>query len=188
MKNITTAALLKKNISLLYNISKARKPNVKLKVIAGQLLQLTLSQKITKFDMTDYIRVSKKHRSNTVDVIIRDIFQYVFTGICIRHRKDIYDLNTSFLLRNVFDQFPYELQVPLYSPFIDSINVLLFRPKIQALIHSKYYYLRNKPLPMSKVLFAYIVGVSDPSILDKESHDYSDEENLEELIHQNWMC
>lgn len=33
-----------------------------------------------QFWNNDYIKVSKKHRSNVVDVLVKDIFQYNFTG------------------------------------------------------------------------------------------------------------
>jgi ribosomal protein L19 len=140
--------------------------------LAGFVLQVDFHQEYTKFEVTDFIKVSKKHRSNTFDIIAKDIPQYNFTGLCLRYRPDPYSTNTAFLIRNVFDQFPCEYNIPLYSPIITGIHILLNRPKIQRKIRSKYYFLRNKPLPMSKLIFSYILGY-DIEIVQEEHVVYT---------------
>lgn len=141
--------------------------------LSGRILCIVLNKHTTKFEVSDFVRVSKKHRSNVVDILVKDIFQYNITGICIRHKKDQFSINTSFLIRNVFDQFPYELNIPFYSPHIDYISILFYRQKLKYLTHSKYYYLRKKPLPQSKVVFDYVVGMYDHDIVDEEVSEFS---------------
>jgi ribosomal protein L19 len=169
------AVLLKKNLNLFLNNHKYAslylyKRSQSKKGLAGRILRVSLNKHSTKFEVSDYVRQSKKHRSNVVDILVKDIFQYNFTGICIKQTKDQFALNTSFLIRNVFDQFPYELNVPLYSPLIDYIGVLFHRQKLKYLTHSKYYYLRSKPFPQSKTEFDYVVGVYDADFIEESDH------------------
>jgi ribosomal protein L19 len=136
--------------------------------IAGRVVTILFDKRTTTFEVSDFVKISKKLRSNTVEVQIRDIFQYNFLGLCIAHKKDPYLINTSFLVRNTFDRTPYELNVSLFSPIIESIAVV---PSIQKLIHithSKYYYLRKKPLPESTIRFNYVVDMFDHDTLYEE--------------------
>jgi ribosomal protein L19 len=163
------ASLFKQNYSILLLNDKDKHLNLTTrnqvnKGLSGRVVKVSLNKHSTKFEVSDYVTISKKQRSNVVDILEKDIFQYNFTGIVISQKKDQLVLNTSFLIRNVFDQFPYELNVPLYSPIVDYISVLFYRPKIRYLTHSKYYYLRKKPFPLSKVFFDYVVGMYDHDI------------------------
>lgn len=69
--------------------------------LSGQILLVSLNKHKTKFEVSDFVKVSKKQRSNVVEVLVKNIYQYNLVGICIQHKKDPWDLNTSFLLRNV---------------------------------------------------------------------------------------
>lgn len=136
--------------------------------LGGMVLSVNFDKKITNFNVSDFIKTSKKLRSNIVEVQILDIFQYNFVGLCLRHKKDRYLINTSFLIRNTFDRIPYELNACLYSPAIESIHILRYIEKIIRITHSKYYYLRNKPMPESTVPFDYVIDLYDHNVIHAE--------------------
>jgi len=131
----------------LYNfLTTNKKPYVKSyqQRLTGKILSVLFDKRTTTFEVSDFVKTSKKLRSNTTEIQIRDIFQYNFVGICIAHKKDLDTINTSFLIRNTFDQVPYELHVNLFSPIVEQINVLSHIKKLIYITHSKYYYLRKK--------------------------------------------
>jgi ribosomal protein L19 len=136
--------------------------------IAGNIMIVLFDKRTTVFDVSDFVKTSKKLRSNVSEIQVRDIFQYNFIGICIAHKKDPYFLNTSYLIRNTFDRTPYELNVSLYSPTIENIFVLPTIEKLVSLTHSKYYYLRKKPMPLSTITFNYVIDMYDHDILHQE--------------------
>lgn len=68
-------------------------------------------------------------------------------------------MNASFLLRNTFDHIPYELNVNLFSPIVDSIAIHPLIRKFIRITHNKYYYLRKKPLPQSTIIFDYVIDM-----------------------------
>ena len=136
--------------------------------ITGRVLCVLFDKRETKFEMTDYIKTSKKHRTNIIEVQQREILQYNFTGLCIAHKKDPFYVNTSFLIRNTFDRTPYELNVCLNSPIIEEIYIRHAVEKIVYITHSKYYYLRNKPMPKSTIFFDYIVDMYDHDIIHEK--------------------
>jgi ribosomal protein L19 len=136
--------------------------------IAGKVLVVLFDKRTTVFEVSDFVKTSKKLRSNVSEVQTRDIFQYNFIGLCIAHKKDPYCVNTSFLIRNTFDRTPYELNVNLYSPTIENISVYNTIGKLVSSTHSKYYYLRKKPMPLSTIPFDYIIDMYDHDILHLE--------------------
>jgi hypothetical protein len=107
LKAFTTILLKKKWI--LKN-SSPKRPHLfeKNKRLAGKILCVMLNKSSTLFDVADFVKTSKKQRSNVVDVQIKDIFQYNFIGICIAQRKDQFFLDTNYIIRNTFDRQPYE--------------------------------------------------------------------------------
>jgi len=133
--------------------------------LGGSVVETAWKPSATAFNMQDYIKVSKKHRSNVVEVIERDVFQYSFCGICIKRQAHHGDFNASVLLRNVFSSVPCETSIVIYSPLIDFIGVVNNRKKLIGVIRNKLYYLRKKPLPRSIVPFMYIIGMYSRSIL-----------------------
>lgn len=166
-----TTLFLKNKYKLFISTKKRPKLKGNRTRITGRVLRVMFNKKTTQFEVSDFVKTSKKQRSNVIDVQVKDIFQYNFVGICIAQKKDQFDLNTSFLIRNTFDQFPYELMVPLYSPMIDAIRVLTHIEKLMHLTHSKYYYLRKKPLPASTVNFDYVIDMfAHDSIEVKDSN------------------
>jgi ribosomal protein L19 len=170
-----TSMLIKTKYKL-FNASKKR-PNLEQshKRLTGKVLRVMFNKRTTKFEVSDFVKTSKKQRSNVVDVQVKDIFQYNFIGICIAQKRDEFVLNSSFLIRNTFDQFPYELCVPLYSPMVDAISVLNYIDKLLYYTHSKYYYLRKKPMPLSTIYFDYVIDMYAHDIDDtKDSSVFKD--------------
>jgi ribosomal protein L19 len=122
----------------------------------GKLLQVLFLTKFTKFDIAEYVKVSKKQRTNISEKKVKDVLQYSFLGYCFNFKKDKTGLNCSFSLRNVLDGFPIEMIFPLYSP---AINCISFQEKIfqKKATRAKFYFLRKKPLPDSLMEFSYVV-------------------------------
>lgn len=122
----------------------------------GKLLQVLFLTKFTKFDIAEYVKVSKKQRTNISEKKVKDVLQYSFLGYCFDFKKDKTGLNCSFSLRNVLDGFPIEMIFPLYSP---AINCVSFQEKIfqKKATRAKFFFLRNKPLPDSLMEFSYVI-------------------------------
>jgi ribosomal protein L19 len=118
MKTFTTILLKKKWI--LKN-SSPKRPHLfeKNKRLPGKILCVIFNKFSTFFEVSDYVKTSKKQRSNVVDLQIKDIFQYNFIGICIAQKKDQFLMNTNYIIRNTFDRQPYEMTINLFSPIIE---------------------------------------------------------------------
>jgi ribosomal protein L19 len=170
------SALVKSKLNILLTTDKQPYLGTYRQRLAGKVLAVIFDKRTTTFEVSDYVKTSKKLRSNTIDIQIKDIFQYTFIGICIAHKKDPFTINTSFLMRNTFDRFPYELTVNLYSPLVEDIDVLYHIQKLLYITHSKYYYLRKKPMPLSTIYFNYVVDMLDHDILDEEDSDINADE------------
>jgi ribosomal protein L19 len=162
-----TSVLLKKKLDLLFFTTKRPYLYNRQYRLTGKILCVLFNKYSTIFEVSDYVKTSKKQRSNVTDVQVKDIFQYNFIGICIAHKKDSFMLNTSYLIRNTFDKVPYELMVNLYSPIIDEICVYVLIEKLIRITHSKYYYLRKKPAPMSTIFFDYVVDMFEHDIMEE---------------------
>jgi len=121
----------------------------------GKLLQVFFFTKFTKFDIAEYVKVSKKQRTNISEKKIKDVLQYSFLGYCFDFKKDLEGVNCSYSLRNVLDGFPIEMIFPIYSPNISCISFQekLFQKKSTK---SKYFFLRRKPSPESLFEFDYV--------------------------------
>lgn len=176
-------ALLIKNRKLVNYISPKR-PYLcdKNRRLAGKVLCVLFNKFSTSFEVSDFVKTSKKQRSNIVDIQVKDIFQYNFIGICIAHKKDYYLFNTSFLIRNTFDRSAYELHAVLYSPIIDAIIKYDTIEKLVKIIRSKYFYLRKKPMPSSTVFFDYVTDMFDNDVLDEDSDDEHTKKELRKTI------
>jgi ribosomal protein L19 len=149
--------LYKKILTILLDQFKYRIPEriINERKLKSYIWHVGFNTNVTRFSMGDYIKVSKKLRSNVVNKVDYDINIYSFKGILISDYMN--PLNTSYLIRNVFDSIPYETRVILYSPAVDYVT---YDPFIQLIYNrSKLYYLRNKPLPQSEIPFTYIVGL-----------------------------
>jgi len=128
---------------------------VKQRRMTSSIWHVGFNPNTTRFSMRDYIKVSKKLRSNIVDRIDYDISIYRITGLLVSEHN--HHINTTYLIRNVFDSIPYEVRVILYSPAIDYVTFDYF---VQLLYkRNKLLYLRDRPIPESTVKFTYIVGL-----------------------------
>nr|ADZ99047.1 ribosomal protein L19 [Physarum polycephalum] len=161
-------SLLKTKLNLLSITGKKPHLDYKRERLTGKVLSVLFDKRTTSFEVSDFIKTSKKLRSNISEVQVRDIFQYNFIGLCIAHKKDPFVINTSFLIRNTFDRTPYELHANLFSPIIESIHVHSAVEKLFYITHSKYYYLRKKPMPLSTIYFDYVIDMFDHDILHEE--------------------
>jgi len=124
---------------------------------ANAVINVLFNKEYTKFNVLDYITLSKKSRRSQKYVVkVKAILQYNFCGILLKNKKHIYNpLNNSFLLRNVLHLYPIEFRFPHFSPLIDNFWA-------SPIIRRKYlrrnaYFLREKEVPKSKVHFAYVI-------------------------------
>lgn len=122
----------------------------------GKLLQVFFLTKFTKFDIAEYVKVSKKQRTNISEKKVKDVLQYSFLGYCFNFKKDFDGINCSYSLRNVLDGFPIEMIFPVYSPNISCLSFLekLYQKKSTK---SKYFFLRKKSSPESLMEFDYVI-------------------------------
>lgn len=131
--------------------------SIDLEMRANEVVNVLFNKKYTKFNVLDYITLSKKSRRSQKYVVkVKAILQYNFTGIVLKNKKHIYNpLNNSFLLRNVLHLYPIEFRFPHFSPLIDNFWT-------SPIIRRKYlrrnaYFLRGKEVPKSKVHFDYVL-------------------------------
>lgn len=151
--------LLKKTILILSIIDKQRFLLLYYPRITGNVLRIAFTTAATKFNLGDFVKTSKKLRSNFNKVLEREPLQYDYIGICIAQKKDPYIINTSFLVRNAYQHIPFELRINLFNPVLDFISVHLNIHKFYRLIRNKYYYLRNKPVPESVVNHQFALNI-----------------------------
>jgi ribosomal protein L19 len=121
----------------------------------GKIIKVFWKTQFTKFDIAEYVKVSKKQRTNISEKKVKDVLQYSFLGYCFDFKKDMLGINTSFSLRNVLDGFPIEMIFPLYSPVVLTLGLskLIESSKVS---RNKMYFLRKKSLPMSTLEFDYV--------------------------------
>lgn len=119
----------------------------------GKVIQVFWKTRFTKFDIAEYVKVSKKQRTNISEKKIKDVLQYSFAGFCYNFKKTKFTINTSFSIRNVLDGFPLEMIFPLYSPVV--LNLGLTNQKFDT-FRNKLYFLRQKAMPYSQIIFDYV--------------------------------
>jgi ribosomal protein L19 len=165
-----TISLLKKK--LYFRTVENKRPDLRMPSfrLPGSVLKILLNKQSTVFELSDFVKTSKKQRSNITEAQVKDIVQYNFIGICIAQRKDMFYSNTSFLIRNTFDRFPYELSVPLFSPLVDDIIVVFDLERPFFCKRNRFYYLRKKPAPMSTIIFDYVIDLDMPIISVIKDH------------------
>lgn len=147
----------------------------------GRLLLVQWKTYYTKFEISDYVSVSKKHRTDIAKKVVKDILYYSFVGICVGYKRNGTGINSSFLLRNSFDGFPLEMVFPLFTPAILGIGVYTNRRKLFLFGRNKYFYLRKKENPQSTALFEYVLGKIRTMSYREE---YKLLEQVEELVEQ----
>lgn len=142
---------------LLKNFKGAHGQAVDMSMRANEVINVLFNKKYTKFNVLDYITLSKKsRRSQKYIVKVKAILQYNFCGILMKQKKHIYNpLNYSFLLRNVLHLYPIEFRFPHFSPLIDNFwSSPIIRRR---LCRRNAYFLREKEVPKSKVPFDYVI-------------------------------
>jgi len=164
-----TAALLKNEYTVLMSYGKERHIGARHLRVTGKAVQVVFNEQTTRFEVSDFVKTSKKQRSNIVDIQIKDILHYNFIGLCIAHKKDPYGFNTSFTIRNVFSRVPVELVVMLFSPVIDRVSIYTDIKKLRRITHNKYYFLRKKPMPQSVINFEYVTDITEDEITPRRS-------------------
>lgn len=101
--------LLKSKYLTLNYFEKTDKLNLKdsesRKGFGGRLMTVDWRTEFTKFDIYDYVKISKKQRSHEIEKKEKRVLNYKYTGICIGYRKNANSINSSFVLRNVLDSF-----------------------------------------------------------------------------------
>jgi hypothetical protein len=124
----------------------------------------------TNFNMSDFIRQSKKLRSNVIDRVELDISIYTLKALLVREKKGYLNTDCTYLLRNVFNSVPYEVNIVLQSPVIDFIARDYGNPRIFKRRYLRF--LRKKPLPYSKVVFPYIIGFIPLNTVIENKYDF----------------
>lgn len=140
--------------------------------LGGKVLRVDLSPQFTKFEITDYIRLSKKQRTHELDKRAnKKVYFYYYLGLCLAQKKDFFLINTSIIIRNVFDRFATEFNVPIVSPQVLSVSLVEFRLKLSRILKYKYFILRQQALPYSSLPYSY-VGRANNDYRDDSSSRY----------------
>jgi hypothetical protein len=156
------------------SLNSSKLPNTKLSLVRKKNLRKLKTLCIgyntheTHFVLSDFIRQSKKLRSNVIEKVEMDISLYSLKAIILRERATINrPWERTYLIRNVFSSVPYEANVILQSPAIDFAARDYSNPRFYK--RKAILFLRQKPLPQSKITFIYITGIiSSTSHLGKE--------------------
>ena len=130
------------------------------KLLVGEIVHVHLTVASTKFEVEDYIKKSKKLRSDISDRVKRDPLEYQFVGLCLKARLDENLTDSRVLLRNVFSGCAYEYYCPIYSPNVANFSIDSIRSKIQMRRRGFYGYFRRKTLPENTVIFTFVGLVS----------------------------
>lgn len=102
------------------------------KLNQAEMERLTAERQLPEFDAGDTLRVNVKVREGDRERV------QAYEGVCIAMKKD--GLNSAFTVRKISYGEGVERVFPLYSPRIDSIDVVR-RGKVR---RAKLYYLRGR--------------------------------------------
>jgi len=128
----------------------------------GCIIELVLNPQVTKFNVNDYIKQSKKsRRSEKLETKEKPLLQYSMVGKCIYFRKK--GLSSSFTIRNVLSLSAFEIHYAFFTILIDAYIVReFFKPNSR--IHYKrthQYYLRKLSPVRSLIDFEYVTDIID---------------------------
>lgn len=111
-------------------------------------------------------------RSNTIDTLIKDIFQYVIEGIVLRLKKALAYSVTSTQIRNVYAGVIFEYVFPAFTKTI-YCTYLFFKKKGHPRIKNKnrLYYIRTQSRVKSRWIFDFVAFIRNEAdaMLDFES-------------------
>jgi ribosomal protein L19 len=125
----------------------------------GSIMQLAFDPEFTKFNINDYIKLSKKsRRSEKLIDKEKPILQYFMLGKCVFFRKR--GLNSSFTIRNLVTLAPFEMSYALFAPSISGYSIIDFFIKELLKMYGRAtkYDLRRSQPSKSQAEFFYVMG------------------------------
>jgi len=137
----------------------------------NSVIEVYFDPEQTKFNINDYIKLSKKsRRSEKLEDIEKPILQYTMVGKCIFFRRR--GINSSFTIRNVINLCPFEMSYPLFSPYLTQFFIVRFLSEklIRYNRASAYQYRRIAP-SKSQIDFDYVTNED----LDEDSYFLDDD-------------
>jgi len=129
----------------------------------GRIIQLEFDPEYTKFNINDYIKLSKKsRRSEKLIDKEKAILQYCMIGKCVFFRKR--GLNSSFTIRNVLTLCPFEICYMIFATSLSAYSIMNFDSDSKKLYNrTTLYNLRINQPAKSQVNFYYVVGEAETS-------------------------
>ena len=140
----------------------------------GRMMQLAFDPDFTKFNINDYVKLSKKSRGS--EKLIdkeKPILQYFMLGKCVFFRKRA--LNSSFTIRNLVALAPFEILYAVFAPCISGYSIIEFFIKelIKNFRRATKYELRIGQPSKSQAEFFYVMGHVTPQLFLLEDIMYS---------------
>lgn len=123
----------------------------------GRPIEIAYHAEMTKFEISDFIKQSKKTRSHKVDIKEKALLQYTLVGKCIKFNNR--GFHTTFTLRNIIDLTSYELNFSIYSPLIVVFLVRNYRKVRYKKAH--LYHLRQVEPVKSLVKYDYVISYKE---------------------------
>jgi len=123
----------------------------------GEIIDLVFDTDFTHFHIQDYVKQSKKTRSNKIEYAEKEILLYSMVGKCIHYKNA--GFHTTFTIRNVVDLASYELTYFIFSPLLKYYSI---RRAKHGIIKPPYkrattYFLRQHAPVKSAVPFEYVL-------------------------------
>jgi len=94
----------------------------------GKIIEISFNSEFTHFNIQDFVKQSKKTRSNKIEYAEKQILRYSVVGKCIRYRNRGYE--TTFIIRNVIDLASYELTYFIFSPLLQYYTIRNTQSKV----------------------------------------------------------
>lgn len=143
--------LERRNIELAFSTISLLRPR-------GEIIDIAFNTAFTHFNVQDYVKQSKKTRSNKIEYAEKEVLLYSMVGKCIRYRNR--GFHTTFIIRNVTDLTSYELTYFIFSPLL---LYYCIRKAPRGIIKHPYkrattYFLRQHAPVKSVVPFDYVLN------------------------------
>jgi ribosomal protein L19 len=142
--------LKQRNVDMILSTIPLRRPR-------GEIIEIAFNTEFTHFNIQDFVKQSKKTRSNKVEYAEKQILLYSMVGKCIHYRNR--GSHTTFTIRNVVDLTSYELTYFIFSPLLKYYGI---RQTQHNIIKHPYkrataYFLRHHPPVESATPFDYVL-------------------------------
>jgi len=123
----------------------------------GKIIEIAFNTEFTHFNVQDFVKQSKKTRSNKIEYAEKQVLLYSVVGKCIRYRNR--GSYTTFIIRNVIDLTSYELTYFIFSPLL---KYFCIRDTQEKTLKNPYkrattYFLRTTAPVKSSVPFDYVL-------------------------------